>query len=126
MIHIFGDSFSDNLWPRILTEKTGIDHVNYSKTGETNLFILTTLIENLNNNDTCFKVITIYMRQPEKSERIASKKHPFKPRIIRERTNQLSHRKLPKYQIPNVEYEAENGKTAIPKRRSLKAKLIIR
>jgi len=48
MIHIFGDSFSDNLWPHILTEKTGIDHVNYSKTGETNLFILTTLIENLN------------------------------------------------------------------------------
>lgn len=49
MIHIFGDSFSDNLWPKLLTEKTGIEHKNYSKTGETNLFILTTLIENLNN-----------------------------------------------------------------------------
>ena len=49
MIHIFGDSFSDNLWPHILTEKTGIKHTNYSKTGETNQFILTTLIENLHN-----------------------------------------------------------------------------
>ena len=49
MIHIFGDSFSDNLWPQLLSEKTGIEHKNYSKTGETNLFILTTLIENLKN-----------------------------------------------------------------------------
>ncbi len=41
-------------------------------------------------------------------------------------TNHISQNIFPKYQIPNVEYEAENGRTAIPNKRSLKAKLIIR
>lgn len=49
MIHIFGDSFSDNLWPNLLTQKTGIKHENYAKVGQTNQYILTKLIENLNN-----------------------------------------------------------------------------
>jgi hypothetical protein len=40
--------------------------------------------------------------------------------------NHISQRKLPKYQILNVEYDAENGKTAIPNKRSLIAKLIIK
>ena len=47
MIHIFGDSFSENHWPIFLTEITGIDHVNHAKIGETNEFILKTLIESM-------------------------------------------------------------------------------
>jgi hypothetical protein len=41
-------------------------------------------------------------------------------------TNHISQRILPKYHIPNVEYEAENGKTPIPNKRSLIAKLRIK
>lgn len=41
-------------------------------------------------------------------------------------TNQISQIISPKCQIPNVEYEAENGKTATPKRRSLTAKFKIK
>ena len=47
MIHIFGDSYSDCEWPHILTQKTGVKHINYSVKGQTNHFILTKLIENL-------------------------------------------------------------------------------
>jgi hypothetical protein len=49
MIHIFGDSFSDCTWPHMVSEKLNIEHVNYSKKGETNRFILTKIIENLKN-----------------------------------------------------------------------------
>jgi len=49
MIHIFGDSFSKTTWPDIVTTKIGVEHRNYAVVGETNLFILKTLIENLQN-----------------------------------------------------------------------------
>ena len=38
----------------------------------------------------------------------------------------ISQKNLPKYHVLNVEYVAENGKIAIPNKRSLIAKLIIR
>lgn len=47
MIYVFGDSFSENLWPSMLTKDINIPHANYAKSGCTNNDILHSIISKL-------------------------------------------------------------------------------
>ena len=47
MIYIFGDSFSENLWPSMLTNDINTPHTNYAKSGCTNNDILHSIVSKL-------------------------------------------------------------------------------
>ena len=49
LIHIFGDSFSENLWPGIICKETYLPFALHAKGGCTNDDILHSINENLNN-----------------------------------------------------------------------------